>query len=71
MCELMQSRSNALCPTLGFIQYLEHLKLPEYLLGLHMKLKKKKKKKKKKMCELMKSMFKTLSRGHDIICNRS
>ena len=37
MCELMKSSSNALDPTLGFIQYLEYLKFLEYLLGVHMK----------------------------------
>ena len=34
MCELMKSRSNALDPTLDSIQYLEHLKFLEYLLGV-------------------------------------
>ena len=33
----MKSSSNAPDPTLGFIQYLEHLTFLEYLLGLHMK----------------------------------
>ena len=37
MCELMQLSSNALNPTLGFIQYLVHFKRLEYFLGLHMK----------------------------------
>ena len=32
MYELMKSSSNALDPTLGFIQYLEHLVFLEYLL---------------------------------------
>ena len=34
MCELMKSSSNALDPILGFIQYLEHLRFLEYLLGV-------------------------------------
>ena len=37
MCELMKSSSNALDPTLGFMQYLEHFQFLEYLLGLNMK----------------------------------
>ena len=37
MCELKKSSSNALCPTFGFMQYLEHLTFLEYFLGLKMK----------------------------------
>ena len=32
MCELRKSSLNALNPTLGFIQYLEHIKYLEYLI---------------------------------------
>ena len=34
MCELKKSSFNALGPTLVFMQYLEHLMLPEYFLGI-------------------------------------
>ena len=37
MCELKKSSSSALGPTLGFMQYLEHLKFLEYFLGVKMK----------------------------------
>ena len=34
----MKSSSNALDPTLGFIKYLEHLKLWNILWGLHLEV---------------------------------
>ena len=37
MCALKKSSSNALGPTLGFMQNLEHLKFLEYFLGVETK----------------------------------
>ena len=37
MCELTKSSSNALDPTLSFMQYLEDLQLLKYLVGFNTK----------------------------------